>query len=297
MSDAASRAQELHDQAAARSAAGESDAALALYLEALALDRARPVTLYNVGLIYKYRRDWEHSLRYNRLALELRPHDEATNWNLAIAATALKDWRSAREVWRRLGMKLADGDAPIKENFGVTPVRLNGFDETDAAVEVVWAQRLSPVSARLLNIPTPEARYRYGDIVLHDGAGTGTRLDDKGREQPVFNVFELLEPSDFVTFDVQIEAPDQKALDSLRSASEAADVEFEDWTDMRILCKACSEGRAHEQHEHHAPGKTAWEGSRRIGMAAKEFAPVEEVLERWCADDPEWRGASIDQDV
>jgi tetratricopeptide (TPR) repeat protein len=296
LTDAQRRAEELHEEAVKKSDAGEDDAALALYLEALALDRARPVTLYNAGLIYKYRRDWEHSLRYNRLAFELRPFDEATNWNLAIAATGLKDWRSAREVWKRLGLKIEEGDEPITGNFGVTPVRLNGFDGNGAAVEVVWARRLSPVTARILNIPTPEAKFRYGDVVLHDGAGTGTRRDAQGREQPVFNAFELLEPSDFVTFEVHVEAPDEKALESLRQASEAAEVEFEDWSALHMLCRACSEGRAHEQHEHAQPA-AAWESSRRIGMAAKDFAPVEAVLERWCADDPDWRGASIDQDV
>ena len=202
--DAQKRAEELHDLGVEKSDAGDDDAALALYLEALALDRARPETLYNAGLIYKYRRDWEHSLRYNRLARELRPDDPATNWNLAIAATGLKDWRSAREVWKRLGMKIEESDEPITGDFGVAPIRLNGFEETGDAVEVVWASRLSPVTARILNIPTPEAKFRYGDVVLHDGAGTCTRKDAEGHERPVFNAFELLEPSDFITFEVHI---------------------------------------------------------------------------------------------
>jgi hypothetical protein len=294
--DAQKRAEELHDQGVAKSDAGDNDAALALYLEALALDRARPETLYNAGLIYKYRRDWEHSLRYNRLAFELRPDDPATNWNLAIAATGLKDWRSAREVWKRLGMKIDEGDEPIVGDFGIAPIRLNGFEESGDAVEVVWASRLSPVTARILNIPTPEAKFRYGDVVLHDGAGTGTRKDAEGHERPVFNAFELLEPSDFITFEVHIEAPDEKALESLRAASEAADVEFEDWTAMHFFCRECSEGKAPDSHEH-AKTSIAWESSRRVGMAARDFAPVEEVLERWCAEDPDWRGAAIDQDV
>ncbi len=294
--DSASRAQALHDQGLAKSEAGDLDGALALYLEALALDRSRPDTLYNVALHYKYRREWEKALRYNRLSIELRPDDEPTNWNLAIAATALKDWGAAREAWARVGMKFEDSEGPIIANFGLAPVRLNGFGDDGSAVEVVWARRLSPVTARILNIPTPEAKYRYGDVVLHDGAGTGTRVDAEGRELPVFNVFELVEPSEFVTFDVQVEAPDEKAIESLRAASEAAEVEFEDWTDLRVLCRACSEGRPHESHEQEKP-VMGWESSRRVGMAARDFAPVEAILERWCAEDPDWRGASIDQDV
>jgi tetratricopeptide (TPR) repeat protein len=293
--DAARRAEALHDLGMQKSDAGDQDAALALYLEALALDRARPNTLYNVGLIYKYRRDWVHSLRYNRQSVDLRPEDEAANWNLAIAATALKDWRTAREVWKRLGMRMEAGDKPILDNFGTAPVRLNGFEDSSAAVETVWARRLSPVTARILNIPTPEARFRFGDVVLHDGAGTGTRLDAEGRERAVFNVFELLEPSDFATYEIEIEAPDSDAVDVLRSACIQAQVEFEDWSTLRTLCRACSEGRAHAQHDHQLQ-EQGWNPTRRVGMASRDFSDVEGVLEVWCAED-ERRGATVDQDV
>jgi hypothetical protein len=53
---AADRAEELHQEALALDDGGETDAALARYLGALALDGARSSTHYNVGLIYKYRR-------------------------------------------------------------------------------------------------------------------------------------------------------------------------------------------------------------------------------------------------
>jgi tetratricopeptide (TPR) repeat protein len=267
----------------ARSDAGDDDAALALYLEALALDRARPHTLYNIGLIYKYRRDWQKSLRYNLMAAELRPQHNATNWNTGIAATALKDWRTARDAWRREGMKLDEGDEPIVGNFGHECVRLNGFGDTDAASEVVWARRLSPVTARIDNVPTPEARFRFGDVVLHDGAPVGTRFDADGVEVSVFNAFELFEASPFATWDLTLEVPDAAALEELFKASEEADMSCEDWTSMRMLCKACSEGHAHEQHDHDEKNEE-WQVERRVGIASKSADTVNEVLVRWCAD-------------
>ena len=224
------RADELFDAAKAKSDAGDDQAALALYLESLALDRKQPSALYNVGLIYKYRRDWKECLRYNRLAAELRPDDEATNWNIGIAATALREWRIAREAWKRAGLTVDDGDAPIAGKFGYTPVRLNGFEGTDAPAEVVWATRLSPVTARVENIPTPATRFRFGDVVLHDGAANGTRLYAPGDERPVFDVFEVFEPSDYMTFDVHLIAPRSEAIEELEAACEAADVQVEDWT-------------------------------------------------------------------
>jgi tetratricopeptide (TPR) repeat protein len=276
-----SRADDLFEAAKAKSDAGDEQAALSLYLESIALNREQPSALYNVGLIYKYRREWKESLRYNRLAAELRPDDEATNWNIGIAATALREWGVAREAWRRAGIKIEDGDAPIVGKFGFTPVRLNGFAETDASREVVWATRLSPVTARIENIPTPEARFRFGDVVLHDGAETGTRLYAPGDERPVFNVFELFEPSEYVTFDVNLAAPDSLAILELESACETDGIEFEDWTkNMRVLCKACSEGRPHEQHDHSLKSDE-WQTERRIGLASKDAAKVTSILEQW----------------
>jgi Flp pilus assembly protein TadD len=52
---AADRAEELHQEALALDDGGETDAALARYLGALALDGARSSTHYNVGLINKCR--------------------------------------------------------------------------------------------------------------------------------------------------------------------------------------------------------------------------------------------------
>jgi len=288
--DASQRADALHEEGMKKSDAGDEDGALALYLEALALDHNRPNTLYNVGLAYKYRRDWEKSLRYNLQSLELRADSEATNWNAGIAATALGRWDVARAAWKRLGMEMPEGDGPIDANFGYTPVRLNGFEETDDAVEVVWAYRRSPVTAAIDNIPTPAARYRFGDLVLHDGAATGRRDDGQGNDCPVFNVFQLLEPSKYITHDVVLMAPDAAAIDSLRQACEEAEVAFEDWTTMRVICKACSEGREHDQHELIQPGET-WEVARRVGIAALDTAIVEGVLEDWCAGG---EGRSVD---
>jgi hypothetical protein len=182
-----------------------------------------------------------------------------------------------------VGIEVEEGDEPIVGKFGYTPVRLNGFDESGLPREVVWAHRLSPVTARISNIPTPEARFRYGDVVLHDGAETGTRFFAPGDERSVFNVFELFEPSDFITFDAELVVPDEAALEALQVACEAATIEVEDWTgSMTILCKACSEGRAHEQHDH-ASSDDGWKTSRRVGFAAKTATEVEDILEKWRA--------------
>jgi hypothetical protein len=277
------RANELFSAAQAKSAEGDEQTALSLYLESLAVDRDQPAALYNVGLIYKYRRDWRQSLRYNQMAAEMQPRDESTNWNIGIAATALREWRIARDAWRTVGIKVEAGFTAIEGDFGYTPVRLNAFEQTDAAVEVVWASRVSPVTARIRNIPTPESRFRFEDVVLHDGAANGTRLFAPGDERPVFDALDLFEPSEFVTYDVGVVAPGQDAINALHSACEAVGVEMEDWTkNMQSLCKACSEGRAHAQHDH-SPKSGEWQTERRVGFASKDDAMLDAVLQRWSA--------------
>ena len=91
MTDREQQAQALHDEGAALSDAGDKEGALAKYMAALALDMRRADTLYNVGLYYKYKNAWAESLRFNRRAVEIRPESEAANWNLAIAAMALRE--------------------------------------------------------------------------------------------------------------------------------------------------------------------------------------------------------------
>jgi tetratricopeptide (TPR) repeat protein len=118
VTDREQQAQALHDEGAALADAGDKEGALAKYMAALALDLRRADTLYNVGLYYKYKSAWAESFRFNKRSVEIRPESEAANWNLAIAATALRDWATARECWARLGIEVAAGEGPIDGNFG-----------------------------------------------------------------------------------------------------------------------------------------------------------------------------------
>jgi tetratricopeptide (TPR) repeat protein len=277
------RARKLHLQAQRLSAAGDEEAALAAYRKALQLDPSRSSTAYNMGLIYKYRRAWAESFQFNKLAGELDRSDEATNWNLGIAATALRDWGTARAMWARVGINVAGSEGPIEDNFGMIPVRLNADNDGNREIEVVWAQRLCPARARIANIPTGGTGFRYGDVVLHDGAAVGTRLTAEGKERPVFNVLELFEGSRFGTFEANIGAVDLEAVSALESICDAKQLTMEDWTSsLRSLCKACSEGTPHDHHDTQQ-ASTEWQTARRIGLAAREEAAARAALAEWAA--------------
>lgn len=266
------RANRLHRQAQTFSDEGNDDAALALYQKCLALDPTRSASLYNMGLIYKYRGDWQKSLEFNSRAYELSPSDEASRWNLAIAATALRRWSVARKAWRDNGLELADVNEPITMELGQTPVRLNSKD----AGEVVWGKRIDPVRVLIESIPFPESGFRCNDIVLHDGAAVGCRVIE-GQEYPVFNVLELFESSKTSTYVAHIRVSTPDDMEWLARLAGATGLVMEDWTaNVRTLCSQCSEGTPHEAHD--SNGEKAWITERKIGFGCSFPAQMDEIV-------------------
>jgi hypothetical protein len=102
---------------------------------------------------------------YGMRALELVPEDEREEepaaWNLGIAATARRDWATARIAWRAYGVPIGgSGAEPVAEDMGPVPVRLNppprfvGRREVEVDgrswdAEVVWGTRLDPARIQL----------------------------------------------------------------------------------------------------------------------------------------------------
>lgn len=269
------KATKLHEEAQQLSEQGMSDEAIQKYLEAIACDPEKSASYYNIGLIYKYQGAWQKSFEFNQKANALNPEDEAARWNLAIAATALRNWVVARIKWAENGFTLTNSEGPIEMDLGMTPVRLN----PDEDAEVVWATRIDPVRARIENIPYPESGFRHGDVVLHDGAAVGYRKQGE-YEYPVFNVLEMFTPSSFATHiaTVSVEREsDLNALDAIFATSRSI---YEDWTrNIRTLCRACSEGRPHEDHDHEFEDK--WFPERRLGIAVYPGDDIDQIFKQW----------------
>jgi len=231
------------------------------------------VPWYNLGLLHKYHCNWEQSLRCNQKAAALDPKDEAAWWNLGIAATALGDWAEARRAWKTFGVPISEGDGPIEEDFGITPIRLN----PDDGGEVVWCKRIDPARAIIRNIPFPESGHRYGDLVLHDGAPVGHRKLN-GRDVPVFNALELLIPSEFGTYTVTVDGATSEEVEVLVELASEKKLFAEDWSQIRVICKVCSEGHPPElKHEHDRDPKP----DRLVTFAAHSEDEVREMLRRW----------------
>lgn len=254
---------------------GRLDDAADAYRQAVALAPGWAVARYNLGLVRKQQRRWPESLEHNRRAATLDPSNEAAWWNMGIAATACGRWELARQAWRGFGIDIPDGDGPIEFPCGVGPVRLN----PDGAAEVVWGQRLDPARMAVLSVPLPDSGHCWGDLVLNDGEPVGTRLHG-GVEVPVFNALALLLASEYGTFVAQVRLPpDEVLMRQLAEQAQARGGAAEDWSsNLQVLCRACSEGRPHEEHEREVP-----EGARLIGLAAHDREHAEAILEEWAA--------------
>ncbi len=255
---------------------GNWEAAIELYERAAEFDPKWSSPHYNLGLVYKYQNRWKESLACNRTALRLNAKDEAAWWNLGIAATALGDWKTAREAWRGFGIDIPPGKGPLDFPCGVSPIRLN---PDGPHIEVVWADRLCPARARLTSIPLPESNHRWGDVVLNDGAPVGYRKYGD-RELGVFNALELLAASDSGTYLVERELADGTSVEALAKLAFERDMAAEDWTtSLHLICKACSEGRPHDEHDRDlVPGG---ESIHRIAIAARNKSDVKRLLKDW----------------
>ncbi|MBL8999494.1 MAG: tetratricopeptide repeat protein, partial [Gemmatimonadetes bacterium] len=139
-------AERLTDDASTLQECGDALGAERAYLAALSADPEWSATHYNLGLLCKYQLRWEESFAHNARAVELAPDDEAANWNLGIAATALQRWAEARRAWTACGIDGPPGEGPPEFAWGHTPVRL----DPATAGEVVWGKRLDPARARIV---------------------------------------------------------------------------------------------------------------------------------------------------
>jgi hypothetical protein len=251
------------------------------YIRATEIDPSWSAPWYNLGLLYKQQRRWHDSIRANQMAVDLDPSYRDAWWNLGIAATAIENWPLARAAWRGCGISFPDGDGPIQAELGLVPIRLN----PQGNGEVVWSHRIDPARAIIGNVPLPSSGYCEGDVVLHDGAANGYRKLD-GRTVPVFDVLQRLTPSPRRTYEAWIEAASSSAVVALTSMAESMNLQAEDWTEsMYSLCKACSEGTPHEEHD--SLESVAWVARRHVGISAEDAETAIDMLERWASAAPD----------
>jgi len=274
MSDPRQRADELNERGRSLSDEGRTNEATDAYRSAIEADPTWSVPWYNLGLGHKYACEWTESLECNRRAVALDDSDAAAWWNLGIAATALGRWPEAREAWLRCGVAIPEGDGPVRAAFGPTPVRL----DPQGRGEVVWCDRIGPARAIIRNVPFPESGHCWGDLLLHDGAPNGYRILN-GQEVPVFDALQRIGASEHRTYilDLPGSTPEQRAL--IGDVASRLGGAAEDWSQsVAFLCRQCSEGRPHEQHDRALSGDRP---ELAVAAAAASDEQLSEIIEAW----------------
>ncbi|HEX5084750.1 MAG TPA: tetratricopeptide repeat protein [Blastocatellia bacterium] len=265
-----------NDQAVKLKERGLIAEAVKYYQKAIKLWPAWATPWYNLGLLRKEQRNWQESMRCNQNAVAVDPSEPEAWWNLGIAATALEDWAEARRAWKGFGIEIPEGEGPIEMELGLTPIRINPFDEA----EVVWCRRIDPARAIIDCVPLPQSDHRFGDLLLHDGAPNGFRKVGEN-EVPVFDEIQLIASSEFGTFEVIVSGVGPEDVESLSDLASERGLAAEDWSsNLRIICRACSEGSLVGKHTHDMD-QTDY---RRIGFAALSEIQAREILRKWLAE-------------
>ncbi|WP_329116621.1 tetratricopeptide repeat protein [Streptomyces sp. NBC_01465] len=235
-------------------------------------EKTSPVWWYDAALAHKFLRDWPKAYALGREAAARSPRGEGdpAYWNLGIAATILREWAVARDAWEGFGITLPAGEGQIDGRFGMGLIRL----DTDGEREVVWAERLCPTRARVVNVPVTSGR-RWGEIVLHDGEPTGERIVD-GNAYSVFDELLLFEPSELPTLAVTVNASEAADLEALTELFLQEGYGAEPASSVNVLCACCSEG-SHEQ------SRTVHAGAQQVSLAAPEDE-ARRLLDAWSGE-------------
>ncbi|MBR7831809.1 hypothetical protein KDL01_00970 [Actinospica durhamensis] len=227
--DYASASPLLIEAARAAEAGGEGEEAQRLWFDA--------------ALAAKFLRDWPRALELGRTAASTAERDaqDPAFWNLGIAATVLHDWDVARDAWLGYGIRLTSTTGEVREDFGMTPIRL----DPDGRAEVVWAQRICPTRAIVRSVPMRADRH-FGDVILHDGAPNGQRIVGEATYS-VFDEIHVWQPSDIPTWTVIVDADEPGAAD-LVETFEQHELGAEPASSMKPICACCSTGDVEQQH-------------------------------------------------
>ncbi len=239
--------------------------------------RGTPATWFNLGLVYKFRHDWANAREANLRCLELRPGDHEATWNLGVAATALRDWSTARDAWRGLAIDVGDGEGEPITDLGPAPIRLNAGPDGEG--EVVWGTRIDPCRSRIESIPLPESGHRWHDVVLHDVVPRGERMI-QGYKRSVFDELERMDPSPAPTHVAEIAWSTDADEEALQAEILDRDLGGEDWSqNLQMICAACSLASVHEHDGVEAPQV----GVHRFAFAG-DTQHITDALRAWASN-------------
>jgi tetratricopeptide (TPR) repeat protein len=195
--------------------------------ELLALDPDASVPRHRLANIEQRRGRFAEALEHlDRLVERAEPGEH--DWDRMTVATIVGAWDRLRGSARRLGLEfegLDDEDGPLDTPMGLCKVR---FVEEDGTRNDYFAERRSPVCARVVQMAGPRRREHFADLVAFDAGPLNPR--DRGKEQgegegepwtPIFPVVHVVSAGGFRCWSLDGTHPGEEAWARLVEALEA----------------------------------------------------------------------------
>ncbi len=175
--------------------------------------------------VYKLRKEWKPAYHYSLRSVDINPFDEKVWETLAIAATALAEWETARLAWNQLGYEFKKSDEALHLDLGLVPICLN----PNSRPEIVEARRIDPVRASIESIPQPSSGRRFKDLILLDSKAE-SHFFQLGKRLPVYNELELLKQSTWRTYAVLLDTDSMQDVHTLSNLCQEAALGFDNWS-------------------------------------------------------------------
>lgn len=203
----------------------------------LAIDPEAHVPRHRLaGLEQRRGRHAEALAHLDRLVAHAEPGE--LDWDRMAAATIVGDWEAVRGSARRLGLEFEglEGEGPLDLPMGLCRVR---FVEDDGSRNDYFAERRSPVCARVVQMAGPHRPEHFADLVAFDAGPLNPRdegpsdgdEDDDGDEDgddgegerwiPIFPVVHVVSPGGFRCWSLDGVHPGEEAWATLVEALEA----------------------------------------------------------------------------
>jgi len=249
---------------------GDAYNAIKLYKKVAKLAPQWAPPLQRLGMIYKYRLEWKPALYYVKKSLAADPGNRSAWWDLGIAATALRKWRLARNVWNKFGQSPTAGWRP-----GPLSIRLS----YDKQYEILWADSVDPARAIIQNIPHPASGRQFRDVVLYDRVVSGYHVV-RNKRFPVHEELGLYKRSGYQTYSCLLETTEPADVYTLENLCREADLGFEIWSNAT---RQFSPQQGQSVPEYYDPGTLSGDLDTQVhvALAARRKKHILQVLNSW----------------
>ena len=266
-------ARQFYEQALIYDQSGDIYNAIKLYKRVIKLEEQWPLPYFRLQAIYKSRQEWKPTYHYTKRALALDPMHSDVWWDLGIAATALKKWRIARNVWSKFNIP----PTFPKNTREVCAIYLPNGNQ----FELIWARPLCPARAEIISIPQPASGRRYKDLIYYDRMQLKGHTIAGNRKMPVFAFLGHCKHSNYETFSCQLYTNKERDLQSLEALCVEAGCGFENWSNSALSFSPGVLEGIPEFYNIKNISSQALADEQWVAIAAKNQHEVEWMLQQW----------------